>query len=199
MKIMMSAGFLRLKLTLYSCAPLYVLAVFCVYLVYSVYVLIVSGHAQLLTVTSGILYITTQSSIYYLLYTPAMVVLLSGLIDLGLFEIMIFSRTNTRKSYVMNKLLAILFFTIICVASMVVVTFFVYLCVENPDIQWQQHCLFMNQTGMQIVNTNLLGVSGCVLIAAQAVLLIFSFLVLGLLNYSFHDTYRNYLQQHSDR
>lgn len=181
MRIMMSAGFLRLKFRLYSCAPLYVLAVFCIYLVYSVYVLIVSGHAQMLTVISGILYITTQSSIYYLLYTPAMVVLLSGLIDLGMFEIMIFSRTNTRKSYEMNKLLAILFFTIICVVSMVVVTFIVYLCVENPDIQWQQHCLFMNQTGMQIVNTNLLGVSGCVLIAAQAVLLIVSFLALRLL------------------
>lgn len=181
MRIMMNAGFLRLKLTLCSCAPLYVLAVFCVYLVYSVYVLIVSGHAQLLTVTSGILYITTQSSIYFLLYTPAMVVLLSGVIDLGMFEIMIFSRANSRESYVMNKFFSILGFSIICVASMIVVSFFVYLCVENPDVQWQQHCLFMNQTGMKIVDINLLGVSGCVMIAAQAVLLIFSFLVLGLL------------------
>ena len=174
-----SSCFLRLEIRLHSYSPWCVLTMFCIFVINSAYSLIQTGHTEMLTVTSGILYVITQSTTYYLLYAPAMVVLLGGLVDTGSYEMMIISRKQSRMCYEREKLLSIFLFAAFSVLSMVVVAASVYLCVDNPNVHWQQHCLFMNQTGMLIVNTNLLNVSGYALIAAQGLLLTISFFSLG--------------------
>lgn len=174
-----STARLRVQLRLSGYLPVCVFALFCFYLVYTVYVLILSGSAQGMAVTNGLLYMMAQSSSYFLLYTPAMAVLLSGLMDMGSFEFMIFIRTDTRSRYEYGRILAIFFFTIVCAACAVIATVMVYLCVADSNAQWGEYCAYLKQTGFRLVHDNMLNASGFLVVMMQLSTLLLSFFSLG--------------------
>lgn len=113
-KKIISVGILRARLRLSGYLPPCVFAFLCIYFVYTVYVLMILGNSAIMAVSNGLLYMMTQAPSYFLLYAPAMAVLLSGLMDTGAFELMIFARTDSRREYVYGKLLAIFSFIVFC-------------------------------------------------------------------------------------
>lgn len=173
-----SAWKLRVHLRLSGYLPVSIFSLFCVYLVYTVYVLILSGPGRM-AVTNGLLYMMTQSSSYFLLYTPAMVILLSGLIDMGSYELLIFSRTDTRVKYECERISAIVTFVAVCTLCAIFTTTIVYLCVADSSTRWSDYCVYLRQTGFQMVHDNMLDASGLLVVTMQVSTLMLSFFALG--------------------
>lgn len=178
-KKIISVGILRARLRLSGYLPPCIFAFLCIYLVYTVYVLMILGNSAIMAVSNGLLYMMTQAPSYFLLYAPAMAVLLSGLIDTGSFELMIFARTDTRKEYVYGKLLAIFSFVIICMVCALMADSSIYLCVANPNAQWNTYCIYLQQQGLHLVHESMLNKSSFLVVAMQFLTLMLSFFSLG--------------------
>lgn len=173
-------GLLRLKLRLFSCTVLGVFFIFCIFVVYTVFGFLELGNLQMLSVTSCLLYLTTQFSSYYLLYAPCMVILLSGLNDFGAFELFINVRCASKKAYNLGQFAAIFLLAIVCIIGCVGAAGIVYRFAAHPEADWRICDAYLQSHGIYLVSEGFTQFPAAFVIFAQLAMSMLSFYALGI-------------------
>lgn len=173
-------GLLRIQLRFFSPLFVGVFFLFCVFVICTVFRFLKLGHLQMLSVTSCLLYLTTQYSSYYLLYAPCMMILLSGLNEMGAFELLLYARFTNRKAYDVGQLFAIFLFVVLCVFGSASVAGAVYCFASNPEADWRMYCQYLQSRGMYLVSGDFAQLPGALAVFVQLTMSTLSFYALGL-------------------
>lgn len=174
-------GLLRVKLRFFSQVTIGIFFFFCIFVMYTVFGFLEWGNLQMLSVTSCILYLTTQFSSYFLLYAPCMIILLSGLNELGAFELLIYARFTSRKEYDLGCILAIFLFVLLCVIGSVSAAGVVYCFASNPEADWHLYCEYLRRRGIYLVSEGIAQLPEVFVVFAQLTMYTLSFYAIGLL------------------
>lgn len=176
-----SHSLFRVQIKLFSPLIMGIFFSFCLLVVYTVYQLAKMGDPKMLSVTTCLLYLFTQSSNYYLLFAPAIIAMLIGLIDMGSVETLISIRCSTKSEYHLSKLCSIFFFILICTLCAILTAAVIYSFSTNPNIDWHFQHEYLNRFGIVLIQPGLLMLSEGGVIAVQSIILMCSFFFYGLL------------------
>lgn len=173
-------GLLRVKLRFFSQHTIGIFVLFCIFVMYTVFGFLEWGNLQMLSVTSCILYLTTQFSSYFLLYAPCMIILLSGLNELGAFELLLYVRFTIRKEYDLGCIFAIFLFVLLCVIGSVSAAGVVYSFASNPEADWYLYCEYLRSRGIYLVSEGIAQLPEVFVVFAQLTMYTLSFYAIGL-------------------
>ena len=173
-------GLLRVKLRFFAPLTIGLFSIFCVFVMYTIFGFLKWGNLRMLSVTSCILYLTTQFSSYYLLYAPCMMILLSGLNELGAFELLLYARCTSRKDYDWGCIFAIFLFVLLCVVGSVGAAGVVYRFAANPEAGWYPYCEYLRNRGIYVVSEGMAQSSAVFVVFAQLTMSALSFYAIGL-------------------
>ena len=151
----------------------------CTYILYEIHFLSSLSLNSNLSASTYLLHFCSQPSSYYLLYMPIMIVLLSRITDLGPYELMVYTRSKTRTEYILNKLLAVIYYVIGCSIIMLVTSIIIFYCVSAPNANLLDQLNQLQQQGISVLREELAHILPGLIILLQTIILIQSFVALG--------------------
>lgn len=183
MKYLKSSNLARIRVSI-RCADYITVAFFlliCSYMLYEIASLSSLDINGYLSASTYLLHFLSQPSSYYLLYMPIMIVLLSRVTDLGPYELMVYTRSETRTEFIFSKLLAVIYYIIGSGIIVLLTSIVVFRCVSVPNEDWLEQITLLDRHGRSVLREELLHVPMGLIILSQTIILMQSFVALGCL------------------
>ena len=164
-------------------SKIYVLefVLFCVFVVQSIYNLILSSGQTDFTISNCMMYLLGQNTHYYLIIAPMAIISLNGLTNFDTYSNYELVRFHNRKHYAWVRVGEVFFFCTVAVAIFALAAVCLYFPFCSSTQSWMVCNDFWIAVGLVIVQNALYSISEVGLVIAQMSMTILSLVATGLL------------------
>jgi hypothetical protein len=143
--------------------------------------LLASGNVEMFTAANGMLFCVSDYSFYYLVYAPIYISLFYSLVNLDGMEEYIFSRNKNRCKYIFNKIETAIIFSLLYVLLIVLISCLASFLTAKSNNTWTEYNSYINTIGISSIPESFHHLHYMVVLAAQMLMLILSYVSAGLL------------------
>lgn len=154
---------------------------FCVFCTYCIYSLLNLGLGTKLTITNCILFMFGLYSFYFLLIIPITIIVEHSCTNFDLNEELIFVRHVNRKDYALYRIASLVIFAFIHTFLLYIAVFALFSLVAPYSGSWAECNEEMKNCGFVLIQKELYGLSGAIVILVQLSFITLSFIANGLL------------------